>query len=236
MKKHTLSMPIFLLLFFISFNTAHAANTFSTYTGLTLGYNYMMFGKSSATNIEGLVTTDPSFKYKSGSASAVSVGFVAGLTIPVLSNIAIRPAFEYSFTAPSSATFTAAKQDSSLLFQKFTANNNVHTLFANAYVDFYLTQSVYLYTGGGLGLSILNTQFRSPLRSRTSTATNFAWNAGVGVGYYITENVLIDLGVRYIDFGLSRNMSIPQGLPQDIVFSKIDFSDINVLLTLAYKF
>ena len=63
------------------------------------------------------------------------------------------------------------------------------TLFTNAYLDYQNSTDFTPYVGGGVGMAFVEDR------------VNFAWNVGTGVQYAFSENVNLDLGVRYVDFG-----------------------------------
>ena len=87
---------------------------------------------------------------------------------------------------------------------------NLQTLFLNAYWDFHNDTPFTPYIGAGIGLAFLNTEYELELRtqggqsisdSAGETNTVFAWNAGVGCSYAITDNISADLAYRFV--GLS---------------------------------
>lgn len=63
------------------------------------------------------------------------------------------------------------------------------TTFANFYLDYQNESTLTPYITGGVGTAFIGDR------------TNFAWNAGVGTRFEITENVALDFAVRYVDFG-----------------------------------
>ena len=87
------------------------------------------------------------------------------------------------------------------------------TAFANFYLDYQNESTLTPYITAGAGTAFIGDR------------TNFAWNAGVGTRFEITENVALDFAVRYVDFG-----SYDLG-SYDAAISSIDTS-----LGLAYTF
>lgn len=63
------------------------------------------------------------------------------------------------------------------------------TAFANFYLDYHNSTDFIPYATGGVGMAFIDDK------------SNFAWNAGLGTRYSITENVALDFSIRYIDFG-----------------------------------
>jgi len=89
------------------------------------------------------------------------------------------------------------------------ADINAQTFFLNAYLDWHNDTKFIPYVGAGLGLAVIKTsmsaidKWADPHTGR-STESNFAWNIGAGTAYSFTDNFLIDLGYRYVDFGKAR--------------------------------
>ncbi|HTV90934.1 MAG TPA: outer membrane beta-barrel protein [Stellaceae bacterium] len=74
-----------------------------------------------------------------------------------------------------------------------------------------------------------------------STRANFAWGAGVGVGYPITPSLTFDLGYKYLDLGELRSgtteTSVPMILPTSITASKsTDFAVHTIIASLRFAF
>lgn len=91
------------------------------------------------------------------------------------------------------------------------AKYDIQTGFANFYYDIKTGTSFTPYVGAGLGVAWINQKV-----SENSAAvnfggnhdtTNFAWNLGAGVGYSLTDNIVIDLGYRYTSFGDAKKIN-----------------------------
>ncbi|MGE0109511.1 MAG: outer membrane protein [Bdellovibrionales bacterium] len=86
------------------------------------------------------------------------------------------------------------------------ADVGVMTYMANAYVDWQNSSRFTPYAGFGLGMASISTDISttaiiagsSYTLSSDDSDTAFAWQAGVGVGYRITDRWSADLGWRYI--------------------------------------
>ena len=63
------------------------------------------------------------------------------------------------------------------------------TAFANFYLDYQNESTLTPYITVGAGMAFIGDR------------SNFAWNAGTGVRFEITENIDLDFSVRYVDFG-----------------------------------
>lgn len=76
--------------------------------------------------------------------------------------------------------------------------------FLNLYAEYPLGEwSPYLTAGAGVSRNKTGTLTRSPtaLTIPGKTTTEFAWQAGAGVGYALSPNWSLDLGYRYVDAG-----------------------------------
>lgn len=63
------------------------------------------------------------------------------------------------------------------------------TAFANFYLDYQNESTLTPYITAGAGMAFIGDR------------SNFAWNAGTGVRFEITENIDLDFSIRYVDFG-----------------------------------
>ena len=68
------------------------------------------------------------------------------------------------------------------------------------------------YMGVGLGFSSVEIDGRSNIVSGDDDSISFAWNAGVGLTYALTENVILSTGYRYVDIG-DRSIDLVGGTP-----------------------
>ncbi|MGE3148326.1 MAG: outer membrane protein [Pseudorhodoplanes sp.] len=89
----------------------------------------------------------------------------------------------------------------------FSARVENFTALWNAYLDLGTWWGFTPYIGGGIGgTALYGIDF---VRQSTPTAVvtprnsnwNFAWAAAAGVGYNLTQNLVIDLGYRYLNLG-----------------------------------
>jgi opacity protein-like surface antigen len=123
----------------------------------------------------------------------------------------------------------------------------VQSLFANAYFDLHNSAtSITPYIGVGLGLALVTGDARfsnasyGAAEEMSIKGTNFAWNIGAGfAGLKITENVALDLGYRYADFGKvsdSMEFALPAGLSPASVDAEAKVSAHEVLVGVRYSF
>jgi len=104
-----------------------------------------------------------------------------------------------------------------------SAKLSAWTFFWNGYVDIATFKGFTPYVGGGIGVARLDiTNYKSegfggPIcggKCPTSNYKgderwNFAWNLQAGVGFNVTDNLLIDANYRFVDLGKARTGRIP---------------------------
>lgn len=87
---------------------------------------------------------------------------------------------------------------------------NLQTLFLNAYWDFHNDTAFTPYIGAGVGMGFIQSKYELDIHgvgsdSYNETNTVFAWNAGAGVAYAITDNLSADLAYRFVGLGYHEN-------------------------------
>ena len=106
---------------------------------------------------------------------------------------------------------------------------DTQSLMLNAYYDIDTGTKLSPYIGAGIGYAkvegkltenISGHQYQSSMDDNT-----FAWQVGTGLGYAITENITIDAGYRYMDYG-----SFDEG------FSELDTNAHEIHLGARYTF
>jgi outer membrane autotransporter protein len=129
-----------------------------------------------------------------GGSLAVGYDFSKKVSLP------LRAELEY-------AAFSKAKANGYLWSgNSISHSQQAQTLFLNAYYDIATGTKFTPYVGVGLGAAFIKAKgnffsgvYNYPIDSRT--ATNFAWNIGLGLGYQITNNIALDASYRYVDLG-----------------------------------
>ena len=110
------------------------------------------------------------------------------------------------------------------------ANVSITTYMANAYFDDELNESRFIpYIIGGLGVATINptgTNFEA------SAESVFAWQVGGGIGVKATNNLVVDLGYRY----LSPSASTVTVASPSYGTGKLTFGMSNILLGMRYNF
>jgi opacity protein-like surface antigen len=64
-----------------------------------------------------------------------------------------------------------------------------------------ILQPLSFYMVGGLGISISELETTDNVSRGKDSSVNFAWQAGAGLGYKLSEYISLDLGYRYLDMG-----------------------------------
>ena len=73
------------------------------------------------------------------------------------------------------------------------------SVMANAWRDWYLTERLGFYGGGGIGAGGYRLTVNDTVVSGYGHVGGFAWQAGAGTTYRITDRTTIDLGYRFFD-------------------------------------
>ncbi len=160
-------------------------------------------GRANVYNQDGRV---PEFA-KSFNKGVFGGGLALGYNFAKKMDVPLRLELEYTAFTQASASKTFVDTPDVL---RVNYKSSVQSLFVNAYFDINTGTSFTPYVGAGLGLGFnhfstnasANGVREATLGSHTST--NFAWNIGLGVAYNFNENVAVDLGYRYAQFGKGK--------------------------------
>lgn len=118
---------------------------------------------------------------------------------------AIRAEIEGNLFAKASNTYTDTEDDEEYS-TKFSVKHQ--SLMFNAYYDIDTGTRFTPYVGAGLGYAHLKAKVNDDEESFSKSANNLAWQLGAGVSYAATDNISVDLGYRYTDYGsLTRKYS-----------------------------
>ena len=90
-----------------------------------------------------------------------------------------------------------------------------NAILLNAYYDFDMGSAFTPYIGAGIGYGktkIAMARYEDEwLTKRTTSHTNITWQIGAGVAYALNDNVSVDVGYRYIDYGKFDKKFIADG-------------------------
>lgn len=103
------------------------------------------------------------------------------------------------------------------------------SVMANAWRDWQLTERLGFYGGGGIGAGGYRLTVDDTVVSGYGHVGGFAWQAGTGTTYQITNRTTIDLGYRFFDTvsdGLPLTGNEPGGLPAGSYVSNFYASEL----------
>lgn len=230
-RAHIVMMTVLALVAALAIGPAYGADKGGVYIGLKGGYEYKDQGSSKVSDNAAAATnnnaTNHSWKNDSGYAIGGAVGYnFAGMGLPVRAEAEYLYHDQFKYSATNSTTGA------------FSSKIDIHTVFANFYYDIKTSTAFTPYVGAGLGVAWINQKVASTFTGWTPTShdgnydtTNFAWNVGAGVGYSVTDNVVLDLGYRYTSFGDAKKVDNGR-----ISFRAKDLSGHSALLGLRYQF
>jgi len=151
-----------------------------------IGYSHM----------KGKFTDEVDGTSESGSKGQFALGLAAGYDFKSAFDVPLRTEFEYVWRGKKEVKSFEDGGDTIKL------KVGAQTFFVNAFFDIHNSSPVTPYIGAGLGLAILSAEIAiDGDESSSKNKTNFAWNIGAGAAWKVAENVALDLGYRYADFG-----------------------------------
>ncbi len=226
-KAHVVFMTVLALVAMLAVGSAYAADKGGIYVGVKGGYEYKDAKKGSiADTTGGDNSTNEKWSDRSGYTVGGALGYnFIGMGLPVRAEAEYLYHNQFKFNANNATTGA------------FTNKVDIHTAFANVYYDFKTDTAFTPYVGAGLGVAWINQKVSSTFSQWTASndgdydATNFAWNVGAGVGYSLTDNVILDLGYRYTNFGDAKK--IENGA---LSYTAKDITSHEALLGLRYQF
>ncbi len=146
------------------------------------------------------------------------------------SDLPIRTELEYMYHSDFKYKYSDSNAS---LTDKIT----LHTLMLNGYWDFYNSTSFTPYINGGAGIAWVKEKFSATTVTAPSsnTSTNFAFNVGAGVGWNMTESIILDLAYRYNYYGSGKKVTATS--TNKYIKSQVkDIGTHDVLLGLRYQF
>ena len=146
---------------------------------------------------------------------------------------AVRAEFEFTRFQPASSYVTHRRN-------QIKYKTQIHSYMINTYYDFDTGSAFTPYIGGGIGYA--KTKFSAThweIGTETSSHTNFAWQIGGGIAYAVNDNVSIDVGYRYVDYGKIDKITdiVSYGvLGSDFYKTSIDTSANELYAGIRYTF
>lgn len=143
------------------------------------------------------------------SQNTVGGGVFVGFDFYPRYQVPVRAEIEYAIRTNTSTSWDV----NTVLPEGATADLkgqwNLQTLFLNAYWDFHNDSAFTPYIGAGLGMGFIESAYEPSIgfngasvsESYNDMRTVFAWNAGAGVAYAITDSLSADLAYRFVGLG-----------------------------------
>ena len=112
---------------------------------------------------------------------------------------ALRSELEFGWNKEFSKNYSEVDEDDGEI-DTWKDSFKTKTVMLNAYYDIFTKAGFTPYVGAGIGLSRINAKIDNVKASDNS----FAWQAGLGVAYNVTDNLALDLGYRYMNYGKAK--------------------------------
>ncbi|QJB57105.1 outer membrane protein [Pseudodesulfovibrio sp. zrk46] len=226
MKKISLALAVMVMSLLIS-GVAFAGDG-GFYGAIKAGGSFLDADKTHSTNATTATVTKSKFSTDSAGVIGAAVGYNwMDMDLP------IRTEVEYMYHSD----FKYKYEDSN---STLTDEINIQTLMLNGYWDFYNSTAFTPYINAGVGFAWVKEDFKtggtvSLSEPSSKTNTNFAWNVGAGVGWSITESVILDLAYRYDYYGDGQKVT-GTSTGKSVTSQVKDLATHNVLLGLRYQF
>ena len=207
---------------------ADSARTTSSNTGDYI--SLLMIG--SVAKLDDVTTSSGTLQERNTDDTTAAPGFVVGYNwakkgIPIRSEIEYHYRVRFDFDTRVIGTAGYGNQLST------------HALLANAYYDYQLSDTLALFSGGGVGWAQnVSDVTRTSLvgaatgTDRTDETDNFAWNLALGAIWSFAENWDLELKYRYISLG-----EVSSGPHIDGTIIKADtYTAHDVIIGFMYRF
>jgi len=142
-------------------------------------------------------------------SSSLTEGGAVGMALE-RSNGRIRVEVEGRYRGPIGQTYLGFNENYSVrdptLVCVSQARSSGWSSLANVWRDFTLTEQMDLYGGGGIGAAGFQTEYQKinvdpPAPRIDRTMTGYAWQAGVGAIWNVSDRIAIDASYRIFGFG-----------------------------------
>lgn len=173
-----------------------------------------------------------STKDKFTTDSAGAVGIAAGYNW-IDYDLPVRTELEYMYHSD----FKYKYEDANATFKN---DISIQTVMLNVYWDFYNSTSFTPYITGGAGVAFIDEDYSTTGLTTTGvskSSTNLALNAGVGVGWSLTESLILDLQYRYDYYGDGKKVDLTGAAAVGNYEAQAkDLSTHSVLAGIRYQF
>jgi opacity protein-like surface antigen len=231
------------LFLFISFATASFSGQVGAYIAPKLLYSHQIIGNSEINvDVPGLVSS--SDELSGAQCSSFGGGLAVGYDFKPNHKVPVRVEVEYAMRSQSEEKYSDSTYfGPDLLEVSGALNFSAQSIFLNIFYDFDTGTNFTPYIGGGLGFAIIDAEGELKIsanelaihdESASSSATNFAFNIAGGCGYEVNDNITLDLGYRYTDFGDAETGDV--GFAPLVIKGKADLAAHEVLFGFRYTF
>ena len=169
--------------------------------------------------------------HESFEASDMNFGAKIAIGTMVVKNV--RAEIEYGYYSKFASSDTHWGSETTW----WTGDTQINTFMVNAYYDFNNSSKFTPYVVAGIGMAKVKISGKVPgvqdEAIPNGTTNNVAFNFGGGVGYSLTENITLDLGIKYNNFGEIKG-TIDDGI--GIGTGKHKYSNIEGSLGVRYTF
>lgn len=238
MKKY-ISVLLFSSVLTLSLSAAASAEI-SPYVSAKYAYTHMQNDAKATTDISGIASNTLVDKKLSDNTNGLRLA--VGATVPVdaiWGDIRGEVEFAYNAYTENKGNSTFDWGSGSPVDIAFKNKLRTKAVFFNVYYDIETCSDFIPYVGGGIGYARLKHKARlvGDAENGKDRENNFAWNLGLGIGYIVTENLTLDLGYRYTDYGNIKNSAVDERSYALIKSSsKYDITSHEVSLGLRYNF
>lgn len=125
-----------------------------------------------------------------------------GVSTP-LSYGGLRGEFELGWNDDASKSGSSAFKIKTPVDINYNVETSIYSAMANVYYDLDTGTNFTPYVGAGLGYARVEStaSVGEVGLKQKSSADNLAWNVGLGVAYKVSDNLSLDAGYRYTDYG-----------------------------------
>lgn len=183
-----MSKSISCALFIICLIVASTASAGDYYVSGKVGGSFQAIQDAKITNYD--VLNDPEGTSFTGS---LGLGYNWNDDVPV------RTELELGYRQFEDDVSARPSGGGAVVSGKYTSR--IATLMANAYWDFYNKTKFTPYLGAGLGVAAIDTKVSDSSGSVDNILATYALNVSAGCGYEVSDNVILDLGYRYLRTG-----------------------------------
>ena len=137
------------------------------------------------------MTDDEGYSLKLNGDDNVFGGSIAVGISSAVKGGAIRAELEYNKNAKAKDTS----------YNIIKTEVETQSTMLNAYYDIDTGTKFTPYVGAGLGFAKVKGTLKVADVTGSESQYNFAWQVGAGIGYALNDNVSLDAGYRYVDYG-----------------------------------